>query len=222
VVRYLIEEVQRVYRSQGVTINDRHIEVIVGRMLRRVQVDSPGDTDLLPGEFVDRFEFQDQVAKSLAEGGEPATARPVLLGVTRSSLLTDSFLSAASFQETTRVLTEASVQAKVDKLLGLKENVIIGRLIPARFDASEEGRDRLGVAELEAELAAKEQERMLGWLREDAAKGDGEDGDIEAALSELGAPPDEELDEDEESDEPEDESEDDDSEEAEDKDEKEE
>ncbi|MDP3062129.1 MAG: DNA-directed RNA polymerase subunit beta' [Chloroflexota bacterium] len=204
VVRYLIEQVQTVYRSQGVTINDKHIEVIIGRMLRRVQVDSPGDTDLLPGEFVDRFGFQDQVAKSLAEGGEPATARPVLLGITRSSLLTDSFLSAASFQETTRVLTEAAVQGKVDKLLGLKENVIIGRLIPARFDASQEGRDRLGVAELEAELAAKEQERMLGWLQEDAAKGDGQDKEMEAALSELGVPADEELDEDDELDEAED------------------
>ncbi len=129
---YLVEEVQKVYRSQGVTINDKHIEVIVRQMLRRVRVDSPGDTALLPGELVDRFRFEEVNAKVLAEGGEPATAQPVLLGVTKASLNTDSFLAAASFQETTRVLTEAAVGGSVDHLLGLKENVIIGKLIPAR------------------------------------------------------------------------------------------
>ena len=130
--RYLIAEVQKVYRSQGVSIHDKHIEVILRQMLRRVQVDSPGDAELIPGQIVDRFEFQDKNAKVLAEGGEPATAKSVLLGVTRASLLTDSFLAAASFQETTRVLTEAAVTGARDRLLGLKENVIIGRLIPAR------------------------------------------------------------------------------------------
>jgi DNA-directed RNA polymerase subunit beta' len=129
---YLVEEIQKVYRSQGVNINDKHIEVIVRQMLRRVQVDSPGDTDLLPGELVDRFQFEEVNAKVLAEGGEPATAQPVLLGVTKASLNTDSFLAAASFQETTRILTEAAVNGAVDHLLGLKENVIIGKLIPAR------------------------------------------------------------------------------------------
>jgi DNA-directed RNA polymerase subunit beta' len=129
---YLVEEVQKVYRSQGVTINDKHIEVIVRQMLRRVRVDSPGDTSLLPAELVDRFRFGDVNAKILAEGGEPATAQPVLLGVTKASLNTDSFLAAASFQETTRVLTEAAVAGAVDHLIGLKENVIIGKLIPAR------------------------------------------------------------------------------------------
>ncbi len=129
---YLVEEVQKVYRNQGVSINDKHIEVIVRQMLRRVRVDSPGDSNLLPGELVDRFRFESENARVLAEGGEPATAQPVLLGVTKASLNTESFLAAASFQETTRVLTEAAIQGQVDKLLGLKENVIIGKLIPAR------------------------------------------------------------------------------------------
>jgi DNA-directed RNA polymerase subunit beta' len=134
VQQYLVEEVQKVYRSQGVSINDKHIEVIVRQMLRRVRVDSPGDSDLLPGELVDRFRFETENARVLAEGGEPATAQPVLLGVTKASLNTESFLAAASFQETTRVLTEAAINGQVDKLLGLKENVIIGKLIPARAE----------------------------------------------------------------------------------------
>ena len=129
---YLVEEVQKVYRSQGVTINDKHIEVVVRQMLRRVRIDSPGDSAMLPGELVDRFRFETSNAKVLAEGGEPATAQPVLLGVTKASLNTESFLAAASFQETTRVLTEAAISGAVDNLLGLKENVIIGKLIPAR------------------------------------------------------------------------------------------
>ena len=129
---YLVEEVQKVYHSQGVTINDKHIEVIVRQMLRKVQVDSPGDTEMLPSELVDRYQYEDENARILAEGGEPATAVPVLLGVTKASLSTSSFLAAASFQETTRVLTEAAISGKVDHLLGLKENVIIGKLIPAR------------------------------------------------------------------------------------------
>ncbi len=129
---YVVEEVQKVYRSQGVSINDKHIEVIVRQMLRRVRVDTAGDTDLLPGELVERYHFEEVNAKVLAEGGEPATAQPVLLGVTKASLNTDSFLAAASFQETTRVLTEASVGGLVDHLQGLKENVIIGKLVPAR------------------------------------------------------------------------------------------
>jgi len=131
VQRYLVDEVQEVYRSQGVNINDKHIEIIARQMLRRLQVDAPGDTGLLPGELVDRFEYEDKNRQVLAEGGEPATAKPVLLGVTKASLNTDSFLAAASFQETTKVLTEAAIAGKVDHLLGLKENVIIGKLIPA-------------------------------------------------------------------------------------------
>jgi len=132
VQEYLVEEIQKVYRSQGVNINDKHIEVIIRQMLRKVQVDSPGDTGFLPGELVDRFVYEEVNAKVLAEGGEPATAQTVLLGITRASLNTESFLAAASFQETTRVLTEAAINGAVDRLFGLKENVIIGRLIPAR------------------------------------------------------------------------------------------
>ena len=132
--RYLVNQVQQVYQSQGVGIHDKHIEIILRQMLRRVQVESTGDSDYIPGQMVDKFQFQDQNAKVLAEGGEPTTAKPVLLGVTRASLLTDSFLSAASFQETTRVLTQAAVSGAQDWLQGLKENVIIGRLIPARVE----------------------------------------------------------------------------------------
>jgi DNA-directed RNA polymerase subunit beta' len=132
VQHYLVDEVQAVYRSQGVDINDKHIEVIVRQMMTKVKIDIAGDTEFLPGELVDRFIYEDSNAKVLAEGGEPATALPVLLGITRASLNTESWLSAASFQETTRVLTEAALWGKVDKLSGLKENVIIGKLIPAR------------------------------------------------------------------------------------------
>ena len=128
---YLLREVQRVYRLQGVDINDKHIEVIIRQMLRKVKVEDPSDTELLPGGLIDIFEFEDENAKVFAKGGEPATAKPVLLGITKASLATESFLSAASFQETTRVLTEAAIKGKMDPLLGLKENVIIGKLIPA-------------------------------------------------------------------------------------------
>ena len=129
--RYLVEEVQEVYRSQGVSINYKHIEIIVRQMLRKLRVDSPGDTDLLPGELIDRFTYEEKNRQVLAEGGEPATAQPVLMGVTKASLNTDSVLAAASFQETTKVLTEAAISGKTDRLMGLKENIIIGKLIPA-------------------------------------------------------------------------------------------
>ena len=145
--RYLIDEVQKVYRSQGVPIHNKHIELIISQMLRNVEIDDPGDTDLLPDDRVDRRVYEQRNAEVLAEGGEPATATPVLLGITRASLNTDSFLSAASFQETTRVLTESAVNGKVDHLRGLKENVIIGRLIPARLNLSEEGVSGLSLEE---------------------------------------------------------------------------
>jgi DNA-directed RNA polymerase subunit beta' len=156
VQQYLVDEVQKVYRSQGVNINDKHIEVIAHQMLSRVRIDSSGDTELVPGELVDRFRYEDINAKVLAEGGEPATAHTVLMGITRASLSSDSWLAAASFQETTRVLTEAAISGKVDRLVGLKENVIIGKLIPARYPASEEaielvaGEEGKGVLEVAA------------------------------------------------------------------------
>ncbi|WP_372839864.1 DNA-directed RNA polymerase subunit beta' [Phaeovulum sp.] len=128
---YLIDEVQDVYRLQGVKINDKHIEVIVRQMLQKIEILDSGESTLLKGENVDKAEFDEENAKVIARGGRPATGEPVLLGITKASLQTRSFISAASFQETTRVLTEASVQGKRDKLVGLKENVIVGRLIPA-------------------------------------------------------------------------------------------
>ena len=128
---YIVNEVQEVYRLQGVKINDKHIEVIVRQMLRKVEIDAPGDTKFLRGEQLDRARVLEENERVCAEGGEPATWSPVLLGITKASLATESFISAASFQETTRVLTEASVNGKIDELRGLKENVIVGRLIPS-------------------------------------------------------------------------------------------
>jgi len=131
VQEYLLKEVQKVYRMQGVEIGDKHIEVMVRQMLRKVSVMDPGDTDILPGTLLDIADFKDQNYNTLVSGGVPATSRPVLLGITKASLETNSFLSAASFQETTRVLTDAAIKGKRDELLGLKENVIIGKLVPA-------------------------------------------------------------------------------------------
>jgi len=146
VQRYIVDEVQKVYCSQGVHINDRHIEVIVRQMLSRVRIDSPGDTRFTSRELSARSTYEEENARVLAEGGEPATAYSVLMGITRASLSTDSWLAAASFQETTRVLTEASIFGKMDRLVGLKENVIIGKLIPARCQSCKD--------ELEAERQA--------------------------------------------------------------------
>jgi DNA-directed RNA polymerase subunit beta' len=128
---YLVNEIQEVYRLQGVTINDKHIEVIVRQMLQKIEVDDAGDTEFLKGEQVDRIDLDDANAAVVEKGGRPATGQPVLLGITKASLQTRSFISAASFQETTRVLTDAAVNGKADALEGLKENVIVGRLIPA-------------------------------------------------------------------------------------------
>ena len=131
VYEYVISEIQKAYRSQGVDINDKHVEVIARQMLRKMRVDDGGDTDMFPGSLVDMYEFEDKNKEAVAEGKRPATGKRALLGITKASLATDSFLSAASFQETTRVLTEAAIKGKEDHLLGLKENVIIGKLIPA-------------------------------------------------------------------------------------------
>ena len=129
--RYLVYEVQKVYKGQGVEINDKHIEVMVRQMLHKVKIEESGNTGFLPGEYIDINSFEAVNARVIEEGGEPAVAKPILLGITKASLATDSFLSAASFQETTRVLTDAAIKGKVDPLIGLKENVIIGKLIPA-------------------------------------------------------------------------------------------
>jgi DNA-directed RNA polymerase subunit beta' len=126
-----VREVQEVYKSQGVDINDKHIELIVRQMMKKVRVDQKGDTDLLPGQFVDRQEYGRVNQAVLDAGGEGAQAEEIILGITKASLNTDSFLSAASFQETTKVLTDAALEGKIDRLNGLKENVIIGKLIPA-------------------------------------------------------------------------------------------
>jgi DNA-directed RNA polymerase subunit beta' len=129
--KYLVDEVQEVYRLQGVKINDKHIETIVRQMLRRVRIKDIGDTSLLIDDQLERYYFEDENERILAKGGRPAIAEPLLLGITKASLSTESFISAASFQETTKVLTQAAIEGKVDSLRGLKENVIMGRLIPA-------------------------------------------------------------------------------------------
>jgi DNA-directed RNA polymerase subunit beta' len=154
---YLVSEIQEVYRLQGVTINDKHIETIVRQMLQKVEITDGGDTTLLPGEQVDREEMDD-VNSRLEKKQKPAEGKPVLLGITKASLQTRSFISAASFQETTRVLTEAAVQGKVDTLMGLKENVIVGRLIPAGTGA---GMNRLRVAASSRDAALRAQHRKL-------------------------------------------------------------
>ena len=131
VFEYLVQEVQKVYRNQGVDISDKHIEVIARQMLKKVRVEDNGETNMFAGSLVDMYDFEEENKKAIQEGRKPATGKRVLLGITKASLATDSFLSAASFQETTRVLTEAAIKGKVDDLIGLKENVIIGKLIPA-------------------------------------------------------------------------------------------
>ena len=175
---YLVNEIQEVYRLQGVNINDKHIEVIVRQMLQKIEVDNPGETSMLVGEQVDRIEYEDMNAAAVAEGKEPASGKHVLLGITKASLQTRSFISAASFQETTRVLTEASVNGKVDSLEGLKENVIVGRLIPAgtggaltRHQQVADKRDQLIIDE-RAKNAEVETESEVQSLPEPSADGE--------------------------------------------------
>jgi DNA-directed RNA polymerase subunit beta' len=152
---YVITEAQKVYESQGIPINDKHFEVILRKMSDKVVVETVGDTTLIPGDFITRTRFEEINAETLSQGGEPATARQTILGVTKSSLFSDSWLSAASFQETTKVLTEASLEGAEDKLIGLKENVIIGRLIPVEgiepveVDDQPEGPVGFGLATLQ-------------------------------------------------------------------------
>ena len=187
VQRFLVAEVQKVYRSQGVTIADKHVEIIVRQMLRKVTVDSAGDTELLPSELIDRFEFEEVNNRVLAEGGEPATAQTVLLGVTKASLNTSSFLAAASFQETTRVLTEAAINGAKDHLLGLKENVIIGKLIPAGTGAEARALAAQRAKELSPEEAEalREREAAMTFLTGDADTD--KDGVVETDEAETAA-----------------------------------
>ena len=168
---YIVNEVQEVYRLQGVKINDKHIEVIVRQMLRKAEIDAPGDTKFLRGEQLDRARVLEENEQVCAEGGEPATWSPVLLGITKASLATESFISAASFQETTRVLTEASVNGKIDELRGLKENVIVGRLIPSGTG-----------------LAYHEDRRRRQALEEEPLEPEAVEAALASALAEEGAP----------------------------------
>jgi DNA-directed RNA polymerase subunit beta' len=191
---YLVREVQEVYKSQGVDINDKHIELIVRQMLKKVRVDQKGDTEFLPGQFVDRHEYTRVNTETKKAKGEQAQAEEIILGITKASLATDSFLSAASFQETTKVLTDAALEGKIDRLVGLKENVIIGKLIPAatglkRYRTIEiepteplpRATDDLGLLD-ESELAAE-----LGLGDGDGLRGFGDalDQDI-STLEEIG------------------------------------
>jgi DNA-directed RNA polymerase subunit beta' len=181
---YLLDEVQKVYRSQGVSIHDKHIEVIIRQMLRRVRVLRSGDTDMLIGELIDRFEFEEANQAVIDQGGEPARGEPVLLGVTKASLNTDSFLAAASFQETTRVLTEAAVRGARDSLRGLKENVIIGKLIPVGtgFDRKQLAQQALAAGALEVIPA----DEVLAEEEFGDGSGDGQDADLLPEGSESG------------------------------------
>jgi DNA-directed RNA polymerase subunit beta' len=179
---YMITEIQQVYRTQGVTINDKHIETIIRQMLRKVQVIESGDTEMLPGELIDRFDFEDRNAVITERGGEPATAEPVVLGITKAALNTESFLSAASFQHTISVLANAAIEGKIDDLRGLKESVLIGKLIPAGTGFRTE--------EAEAEEMPEEGELVLETAGEDILAGLGEgmlSSDIDSELDALDA-----------------------------------
>ena len=155
---YLVNEIQEVYRLQGVPINDKHIETIVRQMLQKLEILEPGDTGLIKGDALDKPEVEEENRKAEARGGRPAITQAVLLGITKASLQTRSFISAASFQETTRVLTDASVHGKVDTLEGLKENVIVGRLIPAGTGSYLRGLQKIAAKRDEALTASREVE----------------------------------------------------------------
>src|ERR1019366_6051944 len=154
--KYLVNEIQEVYRLQGVNINDKHLEVIARQMMRWVKIEDIGDTEYLPEEVVDKFRFREENARVAEAGGRLATGKTVLLGITKASLSTDSFISAASFQETTRVLTEAAINGKVDYLRGLKENVIMGRLIPAGTGMDYYRTVRIAGEDVEEEVVAEQ------------------------------------------------------------------
>ena len=185
---YMIREVQRVYRLQGVEINDKHIEVIVRQMLKKIRIENNGDTDFLPGTLVDVLDYEEENSKLIEEGKEPADGKQVMLGITKASLATNSFLSAASFQETTKVLTEAAIKGKIDPLIGLKENVIIGKLIPAGTGMKKYSNIKLDTDFDEEEVPEEEEEFTEEFQEEEL--------DIPAEEEEL--PEEAELSEDEE------------------------
>jgi len=174
VQNYMLREVQRVYRLQGVEINDKHIEMIVHQMLKKIRVEESGDSEVLPGTSMDVLDFNEMNEALLADGKKPAEGKQVLLGITKASLATDSFLSAASFQETTKVLTEAAINGKVDHLIGLKENVIIGKPIPAGTGMKRYRDIRLGTDEIEEQEEEVEEIPML-QPEEDAPIGEAEE-----------------------------------------------
>ena len=181
---YIAREVQRTYRMQGVDINDKHVEVITRQMLRKVRVEEAGETDLLIGSLVDKFELEEANERVKEKGGtEFATASPVLLGITKASLATESFLSAASFQETTKVLTDAAINGKIDPLIGLKENVIIGKLIPAGTGMKRYQNVELDTAAAYDEL---EEDEILSFTEDGEETLDfTEDADIQEAEDEV-------------------------------------
>ena len=169
---YMIREVQKVYRVQGVEINDKHIELIVRQMLKKIIIESAGDSEFLPGSQVDTIEFTEVNERLVEEGKMPATGTPIILGITKASLATNSFLSAASFQETTKVLTDAAINGKVDRLIGLKENVIIGKLIPAgtgmpRYQNIKLDTDTMFVEDENENTSEQEQDAMLNFSEDD-------------------------------------------------------
>ena len=191
--QYLVEEVQKVYRDQGVSIHDKHIELIVRQMLRRVLVAEPGDATFLPGERVDQRTYAEVNRQLVTDGKRPAEGRPELMGITKASLATESWLSAASFQETTRVLTEAAIEGKSDQLFGLKENIIIGKLIPAGSGMERYRGIRLDMPGAEAMPAwalgglDDGTEDLAAWLRDTGGESGGAFGDIDASW--LGTTP---------------------------------
>ncbi len=199
---YMIREVQRVYRLQGVEINDKHIEVIVRQMLKKIRIENNGDSSFLPGVMIDALDFEDEVEKLTAEGKEPPEGKQVMLGITKASLATNSFLSAASFQETTKVLTDAAIKGKIDPLVGLKENVILGKLIPAgtgmkryrsvKLDCDEaaekyiEEHRRAQMASLEEEEeSSKSKDKEKNLPPDDIDIEDEQDNEVAAADDEL-------------------------------------
>jgi len=189
----MIREVQRVYRLQGVEISDKHIEVIVRQMLKKIRIEDNGDTEFLPGTLVDFLEYEDVNEQMEKEGKQPADGKQVMLGITKASLATNSFLSAASFQETTKVLTEAAIKGKVDPLIGLKENVIIGKLIPAGT-----GMKRYRDVRLDSTMPEPVQETVAEEVEGDVQEEELKDDEMITMDEEL--PEDEEFDVDEDSD----------------------